>query len=55
MAFLVTSITFDLAQVPIALLLIFFNGGSINAGCEGVVRGLALLTSLIQTRILFGR
>lgn len=54
-AFLVIGIALDLAQVSITLLFIFLDNNSINASYGGIVGGLALLASLIQTKILLGR
>lgn len=44
-------IILNLAQISVALLFVFLDSSNINAGSKSVIRGLALLVSLVQTRI----
>lgn len=52
MAFLITRIAFDRAEILIALLLVFLSNSSITAYCRDV-EGLVLLISLVQTKFFF--
>lgn len=54
MFFFVIGIAFDLAQVLITLLLVFFDDSSIIISCEGI-RKLAPLASFIQKRVFLRR
>lgn len=46
-----TGIILNLAQVPVTLLLLFFDGDSINISGRGIVEGLTLLASFLEMRI----